>query len=134
MPSDYVIGGRFALQRSYIKGVGINAPSGSYLLSSANPIVVQLPVTFGSPTLNLLFKPEFFVWSSNTYTSDWITADFYGLYPDLTRPELDPLPYYFRYPPTGREAYLTPGLTFFDSYVFADLPPPPSDFWYQFAS
>jgi len=132
--TDYVISGRFALQRSYIKGIGINAPTGSYLLSANNPIVIQLPASFGSPTLNLLLKSEFFSWSSNTYTPDWITADFYGLYPDLTRPELDPLPYYFRHAPGEHEMYLTPGLTFFDSYVFADLPPPPPDFWFQFAS
>jgi hypothetical protein len=130
--TGYSIGGRFALQRSYIKGIAINAPYDSTVILSDNPYVLQLSTVWGSPQLILHFKDQFHDWSSNTYTSDWIIDDFHGQYPSVPPNPIDPYPLRFVDRPGYRSQYLSPGLSFFDSMFYFDLPHAPAGFWFQF--
>lgn len=128
----YDISETFALQRSYIKGVALNGPPGSFWLDTSNPYILQLPVSFLSPILYMRFKPEFNAWSSNTYRGSWIVTDFYGLYPGGAPIDFDRFPMRFIDKPATYNQYLALPLSFFSDYYYADLPAGPPDFWYQF--
>ncbi len=76
----YANGAQFALQRAYMKGFVLVWQPGSYAVSIGRTSVFR-EVVFGGYSLVITFKAEWWNWSSNTYTPDWIMEDFYALPP-----------------------------------------------------
>jgi hypothetical protein len=130
--TNRTISDTFLLQRSYIKGVCLNGPPGSYWLDTSNPYILQLPVSYLSPILYMRFRPEFHAWSSNGYHGPWVMTDYYGLYPGGSPINFDVSPLRFIDKPGTVNQYLTGSLNFFSDYYYADLPAPPAGWWYHF--
>lgn len=81
----YANGGQFALQRSYLKGFVLVWQPGSTVITSGNPWVFEEHV-YGGYRLHIKFRSEWWNWSSNRYTPDWIVEDFYATAPGSSTP------------------------------------------------
>lgn len=78
--TDITIDTRFALLRSYIKGVGDFAEAGGSIDLNSRGFTINA-VYAGLPYHTVVvYKQEFWDWSSNTYTPDWIIEEYYNYF------------------------------------------------------
>jgi hypothetical protein len=80
-----------------------------------------------------LIKTEFFDWSSNTYTPDWIYAEYYAYFRSAPSVHYTYLPFtsFAWRANTYGNWYLTNHLDVFADFYAFDLPPAPLDYWSQ---
>lgn len=131
--SDFPLIPKFALLRSYIKGVGFYAPPSSLPVTHSDGFEVLWPPIGTGVAVRAVIKPEFLAWSSNTYTPDWIYAEYYAYFQSAPSVHFTYLPfttYVYRKLPY-MTWYLTNHLDVFTDFYTFDLPPAPPDYWSQ---
>jgi hypothetical protein len=64
------------LVRSYYGNLGFRWQPSMTILATGNPFVIRENV-FGGYVTTIKLKPQFYEWSSNTYTLGWVFEDFY---------------------------------------------------------
>jgi len=124
----YAQSGKFAFPRSFIKNVnfrfGANAlftqSEGNFFITDGNNPIVHVVCNY---------QPNFWLWSSNTYTLDYVLKDWWV----LVDPDPTPQPLNFDYGwwinPTSKVPELVLSLSGFShEYPYA-LPPAPPSYW-----
>jgi hypothetical protein len=128
--ATYVIDDRFALQRSYYKGMAFEVPSGTTFTVSLPTIVwIFPPATYGFLHEHFIMKSQWVDWNSNTYTPDWIVDDFYyddGINPHVTQ---SPLPMHICYDGLSVAPYILIKSGGTGHIEFVNLPPSPAGYW-----
>lgn len=129
--TDFAIDNRYTLLRSYIKGVGDFAEAGGSIDLNARGFTINAVYAGLSYHTVAVFKPEFWAWSSNTYTPDWIIEDYYNYF------DIDPG---HRYPINVTQWGVKLSAPFHNWYLSermypnavwysVDLPAAPPDYW-----
>lgn len=125
---SYAPGAGFSFPRSFIYQVDIGL-YGNTLTHAANVFTIHAPPP--NPTVaTIVFWPDWYQWSSNTYQLNQIVTDFYYQVPPS--PTLTPLPFLLGYwlNPTTKKTGL-----YFNWFsgarlpVIANLPEQPFDYW-----
>ena len=124
----YFPNGKFAFPRSYLSQfiLGINTPV------TQDGRTFTFVDGFGTSIYTIRFKAEFWDWSSNRYTLDWIIEDaYYQSYPIPGAPVTFPFYFAYYFAPTDdlpSVIFLPYGVDF-PTRFFYPLPPPPPDYW-----
>lgn len=124
----FVPAARFGFPRSYIYDFHVFR-NGDTIVQSANTFVVTDAT---NPNLTATFRidPRFFVWSSNSWTLDYVLIDSY--YQNFPGDTPHPLPYNLIYKveqDTGRSALYLGWSGFLVDPQRFPLPAQPSDYW-----
>lgn len=84
---SYVNGAKFAFPRSYVQTIRIR--SGTAQAFWSDNVMSLQPVGGGLPYWTLVFDPDFWGWSSNKRTLDYVLSDaYYQVWPDPTHNNL----------------------------------------------
>lgn len=129
--ADKALNPRFALQRSYIKGVGFYAPAGSVKVLAGTTATILWPPIGTGVAVAAVMKPEWFAWNSNTYTPDWIYSEYYAYFQNAPSVHYTYLPFtsFAHEAPDGNAWYLTNHLDFSGDFYYFDLPAAPGTYW-----
>lgn len=72
---------KYAIPRNYVGVLRFGWAFNWTVVSAPQPYLFEEHV-FGGVQIYLTFKPEFWAWSSNVYTLDFLIDDYYALLPD----------------------------------------------------
>jgi hypothetical protein len=127
----YVPDGRLPVVRSYISAIALQWQANYTILATGNPFVIR-ENTFGGYQTHIKLKPEFYAWSSNVYTLDWIFEDWYVTAPGGS-PIIPGQPVQFGISTQSNGIPCIYGVWTPSSapYIFFSLPPAPPDYWLQ---
>jgi hypothetical protein len=129
--ADIALSPQFALQRSYWKGIGFYAPAGSVKDFAANVYTILWPPLGTGVAVRAVMKPEWWNWSSNKYTPDWIFAEYYAFFQSAPSTHYTYLPFtvYQHQGVVPREFFLTNRLDVFTDFYEFPLPAAPPTYW-----
>jgi len=126
---SYIPGAKFASPRSYLAGIWFNFNPGSTVVWTDN--FAHVTDAGGVVTAGVRFAPEFFVWSSNVYSLDFMVIE--SWYKVAPSPSEIPLPFLLQFyqDPVAKIPYIF--YSPFSSPPAADykhfLPFGPPDYW-----
>jgi hypothetical protein len=122
-------GKQFAVLRSYVRGIAMDYPIGSFPLSVGQNWTLQTPVSMGDFPRVTTLKNEFWNWSSNTYSPDWIWDTFYDSNSTGGHYATYPLYVEIKTHPNTLARYLFFNSHVYDEVFYNDLPPAPPTYW-----
>lgn len=123
------LGGRFNLLRSYVRGIAMDYPPGSFPLSVGQNWTLQTPVSMGNFPRVTILKDEFWNWNSNHYTADWIYDTFYDSNSTGGHFSTYPMHVELHVRPSDGRIYLAFNTHVYAAMFYNDLPPPPPGWW-----
>ena len=126
---DFAISDTFALQRSYIRGVGFYAPAGSTKHDFGNEKRIEWPPVYGGLYVACRMKDEFYNWNSNTYHGNWIFEEYWAAF--LLGPHFSYIPFtmFIHIDPVTLGWYITNHLDIFSDFYSFDIPAAPPTYW-----
>jgi hypothetical protein len=120
--------GRFAFNRGYVKALAVRAGGWPVTVD-----VTTVSIAVGSPliyTNYIQFEPNFWAWSSNTYTLDWVVAACWYVVPGGTpAPATWGVNWFANVPPPYPVALDLDPIATDLPYTWVDLPPAPPGYW-----
>jgi len=127
----YPSGPQCNFPRSYTNFFSLSWVSDYYLVTDGNPFVFHTP-SFGGVNVHLKFKDEFYAWSSNIYSLDWILEDYWA----EVAPTYAPVNAGTIHFATGVHALtgvwgFNIGQPLEQKFLYFPLPPAPPDYWLQ---
>jgi len=128
---DYPLTPQYRLLRSYYKGIGFYGPSGSVKDFAANVYTLLWPPLGSGVAVRAVMKTEWWNWSSNTYTPDWIFSEYYAFFQSAPSIHYTYLPFtvYAHQGTHPRDFFLTNRIDVFTDFYEFDLPPAPPSYW-----